>query len=188
MNAIELFHQDLKPAGVFYCGECRIVAKSKQLADLCCAGYKCDLCGVECGRTWLRCEPCRQKEEIRRESERFTKAEKVTQWDGPVFSDGHGCSDGYFSSVDDLRDWFDGEGEPLPEYVWTCSVKPVVDLNYESIVENATQEAYDGFDPDMLVGAEELKSALETFNTLNKETVNWTPNMKRALVLSSDRR
>lgn len=185
MNAIELFHQDGKSAGVFYCVKCRIVRATQEAAETCCNNYLCRHCGKDTGsRSWLACDDCRSAENIRMEKERFEKAEKVTQWDGPVYREGFGYRDGFAADLEDLLD--DVEPDEMPEYVWTCDTHPAVLLDYDSIIENATQEAHEDFDPATLGGEAELKAALDKFNEANSAELNWEPNFKRALLISKE--
>jgi hypothetical protein len=188
MNAIELFHADGKPCGIYHCEKCRVVHREKQLADECCLPRICD-CGAECPQCYTVCDDCRRKKEREREAERFAKAEKVTEWNGAIYSDGRGWNEGFFANVEDLEDWLaceeedDGSQPDRPEYVWTCDDKPFCQLEYDHIIENATQEAYEDWDAGNISGEKELKAAIEAFNEANKEHVSWEPNMKRALLL-----
>jgi hypothetical protein len=184
MNAIELFRADGTPTGIYHCEKCRIVHRTKQFADKCCAPLLC-ACGAGCPQYYTACDECRRKKYVEKERARFEAAEKVTEWSGAVFSDGYGLNEGYFSSVADFLDYWASEHdeEELPEYVWTCDSHSFCQLNYDHIIENATQESYDDWDRDEIEGAEALKAAIETFNEVNKHHVSWEPNFKRALLL-----
>lgn len=181
MNAIELYHADGKPCGIYHCEKCRIVHRIKQLADECCLPRICE-CGAECQQYYTVCDDCRRKKDIAKERERFEKAEKVTVWDGPV-TDPHG--DRYGRNLDELLELLDYDEADPPEYVWTCHERPVCVLDYGRIIESATGDAYEDFDPGSLDGEKELTEALEKFNALNKENVVWEPNYKLALVLEA---
>lgn len=194
MNATQLFHADGKPSKVFFCGKCRMTAATQENAEQCCQNYKCQHCGVDTGsRSWLSCDACRRKIEDEAERRRFEKAEKVTSWDGPIYCEGLGYNEGFFESVEDLWDYLGDEEEletgerKAPEYVWTCDCKPICSLDYDEIIENATQDAHEGWEPDQLTGAEALKSALDAFNEANKEQVGWEPNFKKALLIEPQR-
>lgn len=190
MNAIELFHADGKPAGIYHCEKCRIVKRTKDEADQCCAPVKCAICGAENVRQYhCNCDACDEKKRVESEAERFAKAEKVTEWNGAIYSEGHGWNEGYFANLEDLEDWLaceedeDGSQPDRPEYVWTCDDKRFCQLDYDHIIENATQEAYEDWDAGNISGEKELKAAIEVFNEANKEHVSWEPNLKRALLL-----
>ncbi len=180
MNAIELFHQDGKSAHVFYCGKCRLVRASADAANDCCSPRKC-ACGVTLEGAHVQCPGCWEKQMDSHEAERYRKAEKRATWDGPVFSEGHGYQDGYFNNLEEFiswleEDWPGDETDPSPSppsYAWACNEVPVCQLDIDSILENATQEAYDGFSVDDLVGREKLAAALDEFNAANQKTVNW---------------
>lgn len=183
MNAIELFHADGKPAGVHYCGKCRNVARTKEQADQCCLPTVC-ACGAEAQQYHTQCRACENKANDERERTRFEKAEKVTEWDGPIYSDGHGYHDGYFESLEDFEDWFaNAEEVERPAYVWTCDVHPIISLDYDNVIENASQEAYEDWEPTALKLSKELTEAIEAFNEANKGETYWTYNSKRALVM-----
>jgi hypothetical protein len=189
MNAIELFHQNGKTAGVFYCEKCRSVHANKQSAERCCMPFKCDMCGAPSARDWLLCEICRQRFMEEKEAERFRKSERVEQWGGPVFVEGLGSNEGFFGNLCELIEWIhenEDEGEALPTYAWTCDEIPIVNLDYGQIMEDATQEAPECFDLSELAGVTELKAALATFNELNQKLVGWEPNFKKAVLVKPE--
>lgn len=121
------------------------------------------------------------------EAERFEKAEKITDWSGPVYCEGIGYSDGYFHNMEELLDHLDSDDDEevceRPKYAWACDSNPCCWLDYGSIIEDATQEAHESFDAGQLHGEDELKAALERFNEANKGFVSWTPNYKRAVLI-----
>lgn len=188
MNAVELFLADGKPASVWFCGKCRHVAGSQHLADLCCDTYKCNKCGKDTGsRSWLRCEACRDAEDVASEVKRFEAAKKVTAWDGWVYSEGHGYKDGYFESLDDFKEWADDERSdetPLPTYVWTCKSEAFAQADIDSILCQITDNGYEDFDPETLDGIPELKAALEAFNEANKDVLSYTPDYSTAVLFT----
>lgn len=185
MNAVPLFHSDGKEAGIFYCGKCRTVSRTENEANQCCDQYPCETCGGErpYGYPGI-CHECSEKAfliaETKREAERFEASRKIKEWIGPVYLP---MSDTYFGTVSDLFDYFANNGGVFPEYVWTCETSLVCHLDYDSIIEDATQEAHENFSPDDLSGELELKSAINVINESNKDLVNWIPNFNVALIL-----
>lgn len=188
MNATELFLADGRNAGIYFCAECRNVARTEPEANQCCAPYKCTVCGTDVDRKTYRtvCPPCEKAKREAAEKARFAAAEKVTSWDGYIMAEGYGYSDGYFPSVDDLRDYVEDEELEMPEYVWTCDRSNFAHLSIESITERIADggEAYEDFDVDDLFGLEELEKAIEVFNAANDSVVSWNPNQKRALLVN----
>ena len=187
MNATELFHQDGKSAGVFYCSECRNVAKNSDDADKCCKPTLCQHCGKPSGhRFWTCCDACSKLKSIQAEQDRFDKAKKLTEWDGWVFSEGLGFREGFFESLSDLLDQL--EDDEVPKYVWACDPDHFafarVDDVIRPILEN--ESAYEGFDSDDLSGIEELKAAIEKFNEANKHIVSYIPNFKMAVLINKN--
>ena len=181
MNATELFHADGRTAGVYYCAQCRHVHREKQLAEECCKPHICE-CGAECAKHWCICDECRSKKDIARELARFEKAEKVTEWSGPVCEP---QGDRYARNIDELLELL--EEDATPEYVWTCSARPVCQLDYDKIIEHATEDAYEEFESDSLDGDVELMAALDAFNAANREHVCWETDYTKALVLPRSR-
>lgn len=187
MNAIELFHQDGKSAGVFYCAACRIVKRTKSEAEECCSPVKCKDCGnvVEIKYTFrpisVQCDSCSRDERARIEQKRFDKAEKLTKWDGPVYCEGHGRN-GYAKSVSEMLDYLE-DVEERPKYVWACTIKHFVNADISDITERLADDAYEDFDPDDLNGLEELNVAIKAFNEANQGAVSWEPDFSKAIPL-----
>jgi hypothetical protein len=187
MNGQELFKADGKATGVYYCEKCRVCHRNKTNADDCCTLRKC-ACGAPVkGQGYIKCHECQERDIIRAEAERFDKAEKLTTWDGPVWADGCGSRDGFFPDMDEFYDWTQCRepGEEVPPYVWACDKKPVVSLDIDHILENATQEAYEDFCYADLTGIKELESAMEKFCEINKDVVTWIPNYKKAVLVNA---
>lgn len=191
MNARELFYEGGETAGEFQCGKCRLRYHRKETADHCCGGR---LCG--CGKTaqqWreLCCECAKRAsliKEAKDEAERFGKARKLTEgeWDGWVFCDKVEHPDGYFESTSELREWCEDMDQEMPDYVWSTKSNPVCHLDKNSILEDATQEAWEGFDYDSdLDGVSELVKALEAFNEANEGKLIYHPDSTMAVLLNS---
>lgn len=113
-RAVELYTDGGRPAGVYYCSGCRYVGPSELTAKTCCAPKTCEGCGGEYERRWSYsvCRACHAKREEKRRQERWDAAEKLSGWGwgDPVVTDGQeGSRDGYWASIDELRDWLDDE-------------------------------------------------------------------------------
>lgn len=134
---------------------------------------------------------------VDQETKRYDKAEKIPEsdWRGPVYCEGLGYNDGYFSSIEDLHDDVadsveneeEDFGDCKIDYVWACDSAPVCQLNLDSILERETEEAYEGFDTDELKGYDELATAIEKFNELNKDYINYMPNFKKCIILNKSK-
>lgn len=113
MNAKQLFESfppapnseesaTFKPLNRWFCGKCRLLHHSIDIAEQCCKNKICS-CGVEITEQYYTtCKTCRRIQECQKEKETFEKAQKVETWDGPVFLDGFGYNEGYFDSVSDF--------------------------------------------------------------------------------------
>lgn len=184
MNEIELYTKDGKSVGVFACAQCRHVHQSREFAARCCKNYLCSTCGQDTGsRHWLICEKCRTAEEVKKEAERFEKAEKVTEWDGYLY---HG--DDFYADLGSLLDdleWHDGE---QPKYAWTCDPVSFVHFDIDRVIDDIMEreDVYEDFDSSDIRGTEELKAALEKFNEANAGIVSYHPNYKRAFLIPEE--
>lgn len=187
MNPFPLFHEDGKPTGIFACGQCRAVHQHNATAVQCCEDRKCPDCGTQ--QYGGRCSPCRHIEDVKREAARFEKAEKITDYSGPVYVDDdeyHRDISDYLEAVAERGEDIE-EGEEKPErraYVWACHSRPVCSLDVDSVIEHATQDAYEDFTPDDLSGKAELKAALEAFNEKNRDVLVYEPDFKRAVLIN----
>ena len=188
MNAIELYLEHGKSAGIFYCEKCRQVAGSQVLAEQCCQNYLCSKCGKDVGsRSWLVCDACRAADETAKERERFEKAEKLTAWDGWVYLEGTG-NNGYSESLSDFYDrWADANGEDadLPEYVWACKSEQFVTVDFDGIMENIEENGYEDFDSRTLNGLEELKAAIKQFEAANAGVLSYSPDFTKAILINA---
>lgn len=186
MNATELHLPDGKSAGIWFCEKCRSVAPSKYIADQCCENYKCSECGADTGgRSWLICDACKKAKRQREESDRFAKAVKVdpSKYDGAVYCDGYGYHDDYSLNIEELEDWCDCEGVPLPEYVWACTSEPIVSVSVGDVISLFEDRAYPDWDADRIFGVDDLKNALKKFEDANAGEVAWHPDFSKAIIL-----
>ena len=143
MNSINLYRptaDGFAPTRVYACGKCGSVKSSDVEAEACCRPILCQ-CGKPVDLGWTVCNDCREVKAAERERIRFEKAEKVTSWDGPVYLEGAGYSDGFFSDLGEFLDWWHDEGayaeesKPKPAYVWTCEVGNTVNADASDITE-----------------------------------------------------
>ena len=176
MNATKLFHADGKPAGIWYCTACRLVARTQDAADRCCMPVLC-ACGVPVKPGWTICSTCCEAAEAAKEKARFEKATKLTNWDGPVMTP----AGDFLEGLEDLDGTLE---EELPAYVWACNKVPVVALDLDNILEDAPPDASAGFPGGDLTGVAEVGQALEAFNVANAGVVEWELDYTRAVTVT----
>ena len=185
MNATELFLDDGKSAGIYFCGKCRNVARTPQDAEQCCENNICEKCGKDVGKQYRkRCDACNALDDAVKERERFDKAEKVflDNWNSWVFCEGLGHNDGFFPSIEDMFDCV--KTKDLPEYVWTCNPIYFAVADVSDITERISDNAYEGFDVDDLNGLTELGKAIDAFNEANKDVVSYEPDYTKAVLIA----
>ena len=121
---------------------------------------------------------------MKREAERFSKAEKVSDCDGWIFWDGTGHNDGFFPSVEELLEHLEGEEMVPPPYVWTCKRIPFVANIFDRTIDCIADNAYDDWEISSLSGVKEFKEAVDAFETANTHQVSWEPDYTVALLLA----
>lgn len=194
MNAMELFLADGKYAGVWYCGKCRKVKATQEDAEACCEPKLCRTCEqpipeerAKAGWSW--CEPCEDERRAGRNAKRMAAAEKLplASYEGMVWWD---CShnDGYFQSIDDFMDWWQGEepasdgtSVPLPPFVWACKPKPIIDGERvaDRAIESILEDAWEDAEERDLKGAKEFRAACQAFADANPNALSWDVDYKR---------
>jgi len=182
MNSIELFHKSGKSAGVYACGECNIVRRTKAEADQCCSALLCPACHAEAPKHRIYCHDCQRRRDREKEAARFAAAEKIPEadYDGPVFhSDFH-------SDTEDFRDHCECNDHDIPEYVWACIVRPVACLTVGQVIDTLEEGFYEDFNPDDLAGQEALATALDAFNAANTAHKWWECDSKKAVILTKE--
>jgi hypothetical protein len=181
----------------YACGKCRLVvagigkgpgmffkeADAIAFAKRHCGPWICEKCGAEHDRknqpTCRKCfdeawaERCAKKE-----AERFEKAEKVTEYDGPVFCEVAGSGDGFFHSVQDLIDHCECEDIDVPSYAWTCTViHPQLDI--DDACDRVLDEHHESCS---FIGMDELRAFVEEWNKLQSDET-WEPDYSRAVLI-----
>ncbi len=189
MSAIELFHQDGKAAGVWYCSECRVVFHVEADAQRCHGTLLC-ACGQPVKqRGYTQCSACDQaawNEKVRaQEAERFEAAVKIaaTDYDGPVYVDGEGPE--YFETLAEYLEYIEDDGrEPAP-YVWATKVVGLRKVTTEDVTESVLDDMWEDADESSLNGMEELAEAIAAFNLANESVAIWHADYTRAIVLET---
>lgn len=189
MNAQQLYKLTLNntaagydPVDAWYCGKCGRIAYDKTGAEKCCVPRTCDTCKQPCDMR--ECNDCFNKRAAAQELARFEKADKVSTFDGWVYTDtGYGYQEGYFRSVDELFDWL-AEHELALDYVWTCKATQFVSVDTDTIYENIEDNGYEDFERADLLGTTELEAAIAVFEKANEGIVSYEPDYTTALVLS----
>lgn len=189
MNATELHLADGRPAGIFFCQECRLVRRTRPEAENCCRPAVCACGATIAEKYWITCPECRRAKEAQKAADRFAKARKITpaEVEGMIYCDHLGINNGYFHSVDELLEECELEDLPAPPYAWACIGTPIFRSDiFDSILEHAYDEAYEEWAYDG-AGAEDLQAAILRFVQANDEPGNyyWNPDFSTAILLDA---
>lgn len=188
MNATQLFHEDGRPAGLWYCGTCRMPFRDQEVAEQHC---RCRECGESCPRdspgdyTHLH-RTCFEKRNAQRIAERIEKAVEVDGYDGPVYVDGRGPQDGYFANAGEAEEWIwdtHEDGDELPQWAFCCHVESPSWPDVEDVFDRLADNMYEGFE-DHLNGTEELSAAFDAFREANKDMKVWNVDYSRKVRLN----
>lgn len=178
MNPIQLLKPDFAPSGVYICGKCGRVFPALKYAEDCCAPTICEKCGRESGNKLLVCDACQKRDLEEAEKRRFEKAKKITEFSGPVF-DKNGE---YFNNVELLLESYKETEAVKPHYCWTSNPIPIVNVS-AGILLDQISDGFDGFDPVILDGVEELTLAIDKFNEVNVKHKMYEVDYSKALIL-----
>ncbi len=186
--AIELFHADGKPSGVWYCSECRAVHTRLRTAQSCHGVTHCEKCGKELGKRQpyykTHCQECDndiwRKKQAEEELVRYARAVKIraSEYTGPQVYFG----ERYYDTVEDA---IDGCDQP-PEYIWSAKDVGLKKATMEDLVDRILQEAWEDADIDDLNGTEELQRAIDLFNESNAGISVYMVDYNEALVIDDE--
>lgn len=171
MNAKELFISEGAPAGIWFCGECRNVAKTQSQAEECCKKLDCRICGEPVEQQfWMVHPECRRNEQIER-------AEKIESWDGWVYLEGFYHE--FFESVGSLLDEIKNDGEvKTPEYVFICKPVNFRAPDVDRIIEWSCDDHHESA-ADSIQGDEQLAEALKDFEDINCHVISYEPDFTK---------
>ncbi|BCM88766.1 hypothetical protein IAD21_00608 [Abditibacteriota bacterium] len=179
MNAIQLLTTKKRPSGWWQCQaeRCGLLHHSQDAAECCC---RCSVCGQPIERGKFRHPECQKQIDVQALADRIQKAEKLTTWDSWVFWDGWGHKEGYFESLDDLKNHAEWKGLELPEWVFVTEQQPFNSASIDDIRDRIESDGYEDVWADC-EGVSELEKAIETFNDLNAGLVSYTVDYKRVV-------
>lgn len=113
---------------------------------------------------------------------RYEWATKIPEADyGDWVTDG---GDGFWMDVATYRESLYGE-QPRA-YLWACTARQFVKVDFSRIVEDIGDNSYDDFDSNDLDGVEEFKKAIAAFEEANKDKIVYTADYTRAVIVTPD--
>lgn len=191
MRVLELFTANQKSAGVFACGECKIVHKTQAAAEQCC-DWKCHKCGAKTDRFSTQCSACWDIVRAEGHARRLAAAKLVTEYDGWICCEsGCGSNDGYFQSIEDYVDYIydEGWGDPesdecreWPEFVFACE-KEVKGIDVGHVIENLCEDGYEDMGENF-TGMDELRAAVDAWNAKNQNGLTcWSVDYKKKIAV-----
>ena len=178
MNPIKFESKD-SPMKVWACGKCGKLPGTKALAEVCC-NASCATCGDAVKSPYTRCEGCMRDAERQRLARVFERAEKICDYEGPVYDP---YFERYFNDTGAMEDWLADEEAPRSPYVHACTTsKPSIDFN--DVIEQAewAMEMDEDFEFDWQ-GLDELKLEIQMFNEAQTQ-VMWFMDYKRVIDLT----
>lgn len=144
-------------------------------------------CGASISKGRVICSACWERDQRERDAKKYSLAEKLVEADypdDPIYWRDHTGSmgEGYFGSLDEVRDYCEEEDIELPEYVWACN--PVeLTIDVDNILESTFQEHHEGARDALAKEAEEELSLL-LFNWCERQNIcSWQTDFRRAVVL-----
>ena len=143
--------------------------------------------GSEVGRviqTVLKPPETHEQRLVRTERDHFDRATKVdaVNYEGWVFWPYRGPQDGFFHSVEDLRNYCSSSEEDLPKFVWACT-KEIFRLNADQILDDATQDHHDDARGEISASEEvRLQAFLDEWSAA-QNIVSWHEDRSRAVML-----
>jgi hypothetical protein len=174
-----------------YAGNGPSVYEAARDAAVRCCDRRCEDCNdpLEKGWHYTVCKPCHGKRDAKREQERYEKATKVpeTEYDGAVFDEGgNGSQEGYFESLEELREYFDGDD--LPEWVWACTSRGFGKFDAGDVIDNELSDHHEDARDWLEAGATAaLQTALDAWvETYAKAVVTWEADHSRVVVLTKE--
>lgn len=183
-EAIELFHQDGKPSGIFYCSTCRCVHVSKERAVECHGPRVCS-CGkpIE-SRYASECPECdRRKWQEKIQKDELDRFEAATKIKASEFTgDQAFWDDKYYDSVEDALDGY-LKPDHRPEYIWAAKNQGLPKASLDDLIERVIEGAWEDADSDDLNGVEELQAAVDKFNEENAGVPVYMPDFTLAILI-----
>jgi hypothetical protein len=178
MEGKELYLENGKPTGIFFCSECKVVHRTQKEADDCCICLNCR--EEKRVRYYTVCEKCkkiddleRQKKKVEAQKVAFDKAVEVAKWKYVWFNEK------MYSDLGQLIDDCEYGKIPIPKYVH--AMKPVIfkGFSLNELLEsfNESIEISDDYynSENYLLGLDALKKAFDEFNNINEDTIiYWT--------------
>lgn len=168
-----------------YCTKCMHTHVEHLETCWTCGPWFCTRCKCEMpDRYRTACTACVKQEQDSWEANRFAAAEKLTEWDGPVYD-----GDEFYANIDEMIEAKDCDGSDVPEYVWACDTHQIVYISKGMLQDDGIiQDPPEDFDPDDIVIPDSMIKAMEEFNEANKELVSWSPNFKKAVLIKQEGR
>jgi len=172
------------------CATCgRVYSLNDAFAERCCDRH-CEDCNASLSPDFRKqpytvCDRCRAKREAARDAAMIAKASRVpaSEYDGPVYVDG-AWNDGYLRDLDEFEEWWEcehDESDPMPSEVWACTTRRIQIPSADSIVEQATQDEYDGA-YDAMPPIDALQAAIDVYNA-SVTAESWEVDYSRRIVL-----
>lgn len=163
---VKLDSGEFKSSHVWFCGKCRIVSTSQELAEQCC-DKKCYTCLAPIEFYSVKCRDCSAKEYRAKEIEKIEKAELVEMGEYIYYHDEYYSQDDLYCYLEDNLGIEDLEN--CEEFGFDCdkySYKPVDIVKY--VRESCEEDHYED-SSEQLVGLDELAKHLDDFNA--KQTI-----------------
>lgn len=193
MHAQQLYLMvDGVPQGTNYwgCGKCRRLVpdhiseagSGKEYAEACCRPTVCE----KHGEYQSYCDQCWKEKQAADMAWKEFSAKVEPDYSGWVWTPHTSRHGGFFESVAELVEYFDGMDLSRPAVAFCCTEQPFA-LDLAGIIEDeAEQDGYCDDVVDMLRGEAELAKAIEVFNEANKKTISYNADHSRKVMIPQE--
>jgi len=136
---------------------------------------------------YLRSDEYRATSRQRMEAARLARAVEVPDYKGWVYDpDGRGPAEGHFADGEELAEYCDGEGLPMPAWAYCCEEVPF-DFDLFDEIDSYCGDNHAESTAENLKGTAELEAAWKAFLAANDHVHSYMVDYLRIVVLDRER-
>lgn len=144
---------------VYECEKCGKQYSNEYVADICCKQYYCEDCGKPTEKYCLVCPECHEKR-VYNKAKKMSYIDYIKKYPKNMIW----YNDEYYSELEDLIDYLESQGLPIPDYVFGTS-EYRVEVDIVNAIDQAEQDC--GLEDFYFDNTEELIDFTDKWNKEN---------------------